>query len=198
MTLQKNFIDQDGAKYPAGTYFSDDLRYKTLRPDVDRWNQLQQEINASDSGDVIRRRATVSLLPTTPRWSFRRRKMISPSTSTAIRSTEGLRTRTLSRAAMSSPTPIPRTATPVSAVSEATQAAQAMNAAAVSSPSTAVSSTPSAPETAAAVSVPDTFPIMLTHARLRSTAVPLPRRAEITTAQVSAAKRARSRSPEAL
>ena len=54
MTLQKNFIDQDGAKYPAGTYFSDDLRYKTLRPDVDRWNQLQQEINDSDSGDVIR------------------------------------------------------------------------------------------------------------------------------------------------
>ena len=53
MTLQKNFVDQDGTKYPAGIYFSDDLRYKTLRPDIDRWNWLQQEINDSDSGDVI-------------------------------------------------------------------------------------------------------------------------------------------------
>ena len=53
VTLLKDFVDKNGNKYPAGNYNSWDLRYTTLYPDVDKWQILQQRIDASQSGDVI-------------------------------------------------------------------------------------------------------------------------------------------------
>ncbi len=53
VTLVKDFIDEDGVKYPAGDYDSEDLQYKTLRPDIDLWNDLQDQINSAENGAVI-------------------------------------------------------------------------------------------------------------------------------------------------
>ncbi|MBQ9886976.1 MAG: hypothetical protein IJM37_08995 [Lachnospiraceae bacterium] len=53
VTLVKNFMDNDGNVYPAGTYSNGELNSKALYPDIDLWNDLQQRINAADSGDTI-------------------------------------------------------------------------------------------------------------------------------------------------
>ena len=53
VTLLSDFVDEDGNEYPHGTYDGTLLRYHTLRPNVDLWNQLQQQINAAQNGDTI-------------------------------------------------------------------------------------------------------------------------------------------------
>ena len=53
VTLKKDFIDRNGKRYPAGKNNSHDLWYTTLYPAVDKWQSLQNKIDASSSGDVI-------------------------------------------------------------------------------------------------------------------------------------------------
>ena len=53
VTLEKQFVDGNGNKYPAGDYSNGELNEKTLYPDFDGWNDLQQRINEADSGDTV-------------------------------------------------------------------------------------------------------------------------------------------------
>lgn len=55
VTLKKDFVDENGNEYSAGTYSdaNEELGYKTLYPYTNPWEELRTFINNASSGDTI-------------------------------------------------------------------------------------------------------------------------------------------------